>query len=173
MSNQHRSIAATYRGIPVASVNYSRRDESYQLMKPRRYESTAVHNNMHGYRGIEWEQSRGKFRARIEPANGKRGRWLGRFDTAVSAAHAYDEAARETYGEHACLNFPRTGEKQSVASKLNDGFCPKGHDLSIHGYKHARGINCRKCNAASKRRKTQEIALTKAEKHDSIDARPA
>ncbi len=126
-------------------------------MRARRHESTAVHNNMHGYRGVEWAQSRAKFRARIQPASGERGRWLGYFDTAEDAARAYDEAARIVYGENAYLNFPGAGEKQTIASKVKDGFCPKGHDLSVYGYRHARGVNCRKCNAAaSRRRKTKK-----------------
>jgi hypothetical protein len=118
----------------------------------KRAESTAVHNNMFGYRGVEWNQARGQFRARIEPANGRRGRWLGRFDTAEEAARAYDAAAREVYGDEAYLNFPNAGEKQAIPSRLREGFCPKGHDLSVHGYKHARGINCRICNSEANKR---------------------
>lgn len=121
---------------------------------PRRHRSTAVHNNMHGYRGVEWNQYKGKFLARIEPATGRRGKYLGRFDSAVDAALAYDEAAREIYGEHAYLNFPREGENQTVPSRRSDGLCPDGHLLAEHGYEHpdGRGVTCRKCNAAARMR---------------------
>jgi len=34
------------------------------------------------------------------------GKYLGRFDTAEQAAHAYDTAARRKYGAFACINFP-------------------------------------------------------------------
>jgi len=113
---------------------------------------------MHGYRGVEWEQSRGKFKARIEPANGTRGRWLGRYDTAEEAALAYDTAAREVYGEEAYLNFPKAGERKVEASRLVDGICPMGHSLSEHGYNRpdGRGINCRRCNAEARKRSNRK-----------------
>ncbi len=38
---------------------------------------------------------------------------LGRFDTAIEAAKAYDEAAREYFGEFVCVNFPRGNERQA------------------------------------------------------------
>lgn len=124
-------------------------------MEPRRYKSTRVHNNLHGYRGVEWLQERGKYRARIEPATAEgRGWWLGSFDTAEEAALAYDEAAREVYGEHAFLNFPGDGEQKTIASPRVLGFCANGHDLSIHGYERpdGRGKNCRKCNLEARHR---------------------
>jgi hypothetical protein len=109
-------------------------------------------NNKHGYRGVEWDKQRHKYRARIEPPTGERGRWLGRFDTAEEAAAAYDEAAREIYGERARLNFPLKGELPTMQSKRSDGLCLRGHDLLVHGYRHARGINCRECNKAAAQR---------------------
>jgi hypothetical protein len=36
----------------------------------------------------------------------QRKRYLGRFRDEIAAAEAYDEAARELFGEHARLNFP-------------------------------------------------------------------
>jgi hypothetical protein len=33
-------------------------------------------------------------------------RYIGRFDDELAAAEAYDEAARDVFGEHAYLNFP-------------------------------------------------------------------
>jgi hypothetical protein len=56
------------------------------------------------FKGVTWEQSRGKWRATI--AKGDLTRFLGRFRDEIAAAQAHDEAARELFGEHARLNFP-------------------------------------------------------------------
>lgn len=60
-----------------------------------------------GFRGVvEWRtQGRVRYRAYIRPD--RHNRWLGLFETAEAAAHAYDEAAKVTYGAAADLNFPR------------------------------------------------------------------
>jgi hypothetical protein len=52
------------------------------------------------YRGVSWDSSRGKWAARV------RRHFLGRFDLDTDAAFAYDDAARELFGEDAYLNFP-------------------------------------------------------------------
>lgn len=123
-------------------------------MKPARHNSTLVHNNMYGYRGVEFSKLRGRFRARIEPANGKRGRWLGYHDTAEDAGLAYDAAARKVYGKTAFLNFPERGERGVIPSRIQDGLCPQGHDLKQHGYVRldGRGVTCRKCNSEANKR---------------------
>jgi hypothetical protein len=123
--------------------------------KVARENSTRVHSNMFGFRGVEWRQDRGKFRARIEPTPGKRGRWLGTFDTAEEAARAYDAAARAEYGDAAYLNFPAPGEKSVIASMSRvERRCPHGHDLDKQGYSRpdGRGVTCRACNNAAARR---------------------
>ena len=56
------------------------------------------------YKGVLWDSYARRWRAGIK-CNGVQ-RWLGRFRDEVAAAEAYDEAARELFGEHAWLNFP-------------------------------------------------------------------
>lgn len=60
-------------------------------------------DNTVGYRGVTI--LRGKYAAQIQ-AN-KKHMHVGSFDTALEAAHAYDEAARKHHGEFAKLNFPQ------------------------------------------------------------------
>jgi hypothetical protein len=120
--------------------------------QPKRSDSTRVHNNKFGFRGVEFERSRQMFRARIEPANGQRGRWLGRFTTAEAAAQAYDDAARKVYGAAAFLNFPGPNERPVVRSALQEGLCAQGHDLKIYGRHNSRQMMCRECNRLAARR---------------------
>lgn len=61
-------------------------------------------DNKSGFKGVSFDPQKGKFAARIYHL-GKL-HWLGRYDTAESAALAYDEAARNIFGEFARLNFP-------------------------------------------------------------------
>lgn len=42
---------------------------------------------------------------------------LGRFATQEEAARAYDSAARKLYGEFACTDFPRKGERSAIEGK--------------------------------------------------------
>lgn len=55
-------------------------------------------------KGVCWDRSRGKYLAQIE--TNERCRHLGYYADPVQAAHAYDAAAREHFGEFARLNFP-------------------------------------------------------------------
>jgi hypothetical protein len=41
--------------------------------------------------------------------------YIGGFDTEIAAAAAYDEVARLKFGEFACVNFPRPGERGAVS----------------------------------------------------------
>lgn len=61
-------------------------------------------SNTSGYRGVSWHQVRRKWRACI----GVHGKMIdiGHFSSAEDAARAYDQAAREFFGEDAFVNFP-------------------------------------------------------------------
>jgi len=61
-------------------------------------------NTSSQYIGVDFDKESGKWRARIK-VNGKR-IYLGRFDSEIEAARAYDAAAKKYYGKYARLNFP-------------------------------------------------------------------
>ena len=54
---------------------------------------------------------RGKWKAVIY--KDYRQKYLGTFDTQEEAARAYDAAARDLFGQHAALNFPKVGEQSA------------------------------------------------------------
>jgi len=60
-------------------------------------------NNKSGYKGVCWSKQAKKWRAQIK-INGK-GRYLGEYFCLIKAAKAYDEVAKENYGEFARTNF--------------------------------------------------------------------
>lgn len=60
------------------------------------------------YRGVVWDKNNGKWKA-ASKIDGKI-RHLGHFDDPEDAARAYDEAAKEHFGEFAKLNFPKSQE---------------------------------------------------------------
>ena len=52
------------------------------------------------YKGVYWDKSRNKWHVRVGHKH------IGRFNTEIGAARAYDIAVREKYGKFAVLNFP-------------------------------------------------------------------
>jgi hypothetical protein len=56
------------------------------------------------FKGVSWDSKREKWVVQI--SKGEMHRHIGRFGDEIAAAQAYDEAARELFGEHAHLNFP-------------------------------------------------------------------
>ncbi len=63
-------------------------------------------NNTSGFKGVSWRPVEKKWVANI--MIGGRCLYLGYFCCIVKAARAYDKAAKENFGEFACLNFPDT-----------------------------------------------------------------
>lgn len=72
-------------------------------------------NNASGFRGVTWSKKRKKWVAQISKDH--RGFFLGHFQKAKDAAKAYDDAAREMFGEFASCNFPHI-EYSSRASPV-------------------------------------------------------
>ena len=118
----------------------------------KRINSTKTHNNKYGYRGIWFDRKRRKYVATICGVN-KRGKFLGRFATPEEAALAYDDAAKEEYGDAAFLNFPLADENKTIKSRMRDGHCPEGHEQKLHGKTNSKGEPiCKKCQAMASNR---------------------
>lgn len=64
-------------------------------------------NSQSGFKGVGPYHD-GRWRARLA------GKFIGYFLTAEEAARAYDDTAREKYGEFACVNFPLMGERAAL-----------------------------------------------------------
>jgi hypothetical protein len=105
----HREIIGATEGQHADHVNHGTLDNrranlrfatSSQNSCSRRKQT----NNTSGYKAVNWEKNKNKWRARIK-LNGKK-RSLGYFTDPVLAAQAYDKAALELHGEFACINFP-------------------------------------------------------------------
>jgi hypothetical protein len=66
--------------------------------------------NTSGYKGVSRNNQLNRWQAAIG-LSGRKVKRIGFYDTAEEAARAYDEKARELFGEFARLNFPREGEQ--------------------------------------------------------------
>lgn len=73
-------------------------------------------DNASGYRGVHWDQSKGKWTAQIR--KNADSRFIGRFNTPKEAAHAYDWVAHQLFGEFARLNFP--DDLRPIAAYIGD-----------------------------------------------------
>jgi hypothetical protein len=85
-------------------ANLVLRTASQRCSRQRKRLSVAGKAPTSRFKGVYWETQTKKWRASIG-VNGK-SRRLGRFGDEMAAAVAYDEAARQWFGEHARLNFP-------------------------------------------------------------------
>lgn len=114
----HRIILglSTGDGMEVDHRNHNRRDNRKENLRLADRVQQAGNMRKYGictskFKGVCW--SDGVWRADIQ-ANGQR-RPLGRFASEVDAALVYDQAAREIFGDFACVNFPamHTNETQA------------------------------------------------------------
>ncbi len=78
-------------------------DIAQQARGNKKIKMRAGYETTSKYKGVCWDDRRGKWLAQINK-DGKH-HHLGRFNDEIDAADAYDNAARELFGEHAYLNF--------------------------------------------------------------------
>ena len=60
------------------------------------------------YKGVSWNKKLGRWMAYV--AIDQRMQYLGLFDSEIKAATAYNQAARELFGDRACLNLPNSSQ---------------------------------------------------------------
>ncbi len=68
------------------------------------------------YKGVTWSKDKGEWQAQIT-LNSKT-RYLGHFPVETDAAYAYDEKAKELFGDFAYLNFPGLRVRDENGKKL-------------------------------------------------------
>ena len=114
----HREILNAPEGLVVDHRNHNGLDNRRENLRL----CTVAENNMNRrpskrankssrFKCVSWDKRRKRYQAYIQQ-NGKTVR-IGRFKSEVAAAKAYDEKAKELFGEFAYLNFPAEGREEN------------------------------------------------------------
>lgn len=108
LMNAHRVIWAIVHGEwpphDVDHINMDSHDNRIENLRlatrtQNKYNTTKQRDNTSGFKGVDFSQDKGKWRARISVAG--KVRWLGYFHDAEMAGLAYAEAAERFHGEFA------------------------------------------------------------------------
>ena len=104
-------------GEPASEIDHKNGDtldnRRQNLRIASRIQNTRNRRRIGQFKGVVFRARSNRYEAKI----GVEGRriWLGQFPSAQEAARAYDDAARQYFGDFACLNFPHPGERPSLA----------------------------------------------------------
>lgn len=136
----HREIMQAPEGIEVDHRDFdglhNTRDNVRLATHPQNQANRRpLSNNSSGFKGVGRSANGQRWQASIR-VNG-RGHYLGGYLTKEAAALAYDAAAREHFGEFACLNFPDQHAPRAAAR-----FCPQC-GVAIPGEKRSNAKFCR------------------------------
>lgn len=101
------AVSRTSSKLPLDEGDSEEIREKTPMPKEQETRTTRKENGVRKYRGVRQRRT-GKFGAEIRDRSQQGDRiWLGTFDSAEEAAHAYDRKAYEIHGSKAVLNFPR------------------------------------------------------------------
>lgn len=105
----HRKILETTSGLEVDHINGDSLDNRKDNLRPASHQQNSFNTkifstNKSGYKGVSFHSQTQKWRAAI--VKDYKQKHLGLFNSVIEAAQAYDNAARELFGDFANLNFP-------------------------------------------------------------------
>ena len=114
-------------GFPVTDhidgdgLNNRRNNLRASSVKENQWNNRKQLNTSSQYKGVTLHKGINKFQAAITTPSldgpGKN-KYLGVFASEIEAAIAYDNAARELFGNFTALNFPMTGERSALADGI-------------------------------------------------------
>ena len=111
--SMHRVILGTKPGEFVDHINHDRLDNRRSNLRICTRQQNSRNMSRHKknssqYKGVSRFRDKNKWDAHIRLNDAQY--HLGRFSNEADAAKAYDAAAKEHFGEYACLNFPDNQE---------------------------------------------------------------